>query len=111
MVIFEFQQVAQFSLIQKTFFTYLTHLTVAPIMKKWNPKKLPTLLSIQYLFGIVCSKIAPRHAAYCIWAWLGGLSAVWTIILRPFLKVGGPAWTYLDRVQGWRACLDIHGPG
>ena len=64
MVIFEFQQVAQFSLIQKTFFTYLTHLTVAPIMKKWNAKKLPTLLSIQYLFGIVCSKIAPRHAAY-----------------------------------------------
>ena len=103
MVIFEIQQVAQFSLIQKNFFSYLTHLTVAPIMKKWNPKKLPTLLSIQYLFGML--------PTVPIWAWLGGLSAVWTIILRPFLKVGGPAWTYLDRVQGWRACLDIHGPG
>ena len=39
----------QFSLSQRNFLVTETHLTVAPLMKNWNPRKLLTLVHIHFI--------------------------------------------------------------
>ena len=39
----------QFSLSQRNFLVTETHLTVAPLMKNWNPRKLLTLEHVHFI--------------------------------------------------------------